>query len=49
MSKKRKSFREELLNILKEEDIQKNICYALVKKALNGNIKAFETIRDSIR
>ena len=30
------------------EDTQKKISLALIQKALNGDIKAFEVIRDSI-
>ena len=48
MAKKRKILKEELIAILQEKDIQYNICNALIKKALNGDIKAFEVIRETI-
>ena len=48
MAKKRKIINEELIAILQEKDIQYNICNALIKKALNGDIKAFEVIRETI-
>ena len=48
MAKKRKILKEELIAILQEKDIQYNICNALIKKSLNGDIKAFEVIRETI-
>jgi len=44
----KKVLREELLVLLSTSNTQENICVALVKEALNGNIKAFEVIRDTI-
>lgn len=42
-----KTLKEELLLLLAEGDTQKKISLALIKKALQGDIKAFEVIRDS--
>lgn len=48
----RKTLREELLALLgtKVEDktIQEKISFSLIQEALDGNVKAFETIRDTI-
>lgn len=46
--KARKTFKEELLMLLEEKDTQKNISVALVLKALDGDIKAFEVLRDTV-
>ena len=46
--RKRKALREELLALLSAGNTQKNISLALIDQALNGNVKAFETIRDTI-
>lgn len=46
--RKRKQLREELLALLSAGNTQKNISIALIDQALNGNVKAFETIRDTI-
>lgn len=46
--KKRKTLREELLALLEKGDTQEKISLALLQQALDGNVKAFETIRDSI-
>ena len=46
--KEQKTLKEELLLLLAEGDTQKQISLALIKKALNGDTKAFEVIRDSI-
>ena len=44
----RKTLKEELLCLLEQGDTQKKISLALLQKAMNGNTKAFEIIRDSI-
>lgn len=44
----RKTLKEELLALLSSGDIQNKISVALLKKALKGNIKAFEVLRDTI-
>ena len=46
--KEQKTLKEELLLLLAEGDTQKQISLAIIKKALNGDTKAFEVIRDSI-
>lgn len=40
----KKAFREALITALATDDVQDNIIYALIKKALTGDIKAIETI-----
>ena len=45
--KELKTLKEELLLLLAEGDTQKKISLALIQKALNGDTKAFEVIRDS--
>lgn len=47
--KKRKTLREELLALLETNQYQEKMSLALIKQALDGNTKAFEVIRDSIR
>lgn len=44
----RKTLREELLMLLSEGDTQSKISLAQIQKALKGDTKAFETIRDTI-
>jgi hypothetical protein len=44
----RRTLREELLALLQQGDIQEKITLALVKKAENGDIKAYEVLRDTI-
>ena len=46
--KKRKALKEELLLLLAQGDTQKNISLAIIQKAMNGDTKAFEVIRDTI-
>lgn len=45
--REQKTLKEELLLLLAEGDTQKKISLALIRKALQGNTKAFEVIRDS--
>ena len=45
--KEQKTLKEELLLLLSEGDTQKKISIALIQKALKGDVKAFEVIRDS--
>ena len=45
--KEQKTLKEELLLLLAEGDTQKKISLALIQKALKGDVKAFEVIRDS--
>lgn len=44
----RKTLKEELLLLLENGNTQNKISLALIKKAIKGNIKAFEVIRDTI-
>jgi hypothetical protein len=45
---KRKTLKEELLLLLSQGDTQNKISLALIQKAMNGDTKAFEVLRDSI-
>ena len=45
--REQKTLKEELLLLLATGDTQKNISLALIQKALNGDTKAFEVIRDT--
>lgn len=44
----RKTLKEELLLLLENGNTQNKISVALVQKAIKGDIKAFEVIRDTI-
>jgi hypothetical protein len=44
----RKTFKEELLLLLSQGNTQEKISLALIEKALKGDTKAFEVLRDSI-
>lgn len=44
----RKTLREELLVLLSQGDTQERISLAQLEKALNGDTKAYEVIRDTI-
>lgn len=44
----RKTLAEELLTLLAENNTQEKISVAIITKALKGDVKAFETIRDTI-
>lgn len=46
--KARKTLKEELLLLLSSGNTQEKISLALIQEALNGNVKAFESIRDTI-
>lgn len=43
-----KTLKEELLVLLSDGDTQEKISIALIQRALKGDIKAFEVIRDTI-
>lgn len=45
--REQKTLKEELLLLLAEGDTQKKISIAVIKKALEGDLKAFEVIRDT--
>jgi hypothetical protein len=44
----RKTLKEELLLLLEEADTQKNISVAMIQKAMSGDTRAFEIIRDTV-
>lgn len=44
----RKSLKEELVLLLSQGDTQNKMSLALIEKAMNGDTKAFEVIRDTI-
>ena len=46
--KKRKTLKEELLLLLEKGDTQEKISLALLQKAMNGDTKAFEVLRDTV-
>lgn len=46
--RERKQLKEELLILLSQGDIQEKLSLALINKALTGDVRAFETIRDTI-
>ena len=46
--RERKTLKEELLLLLSKGDTQQKISIALLQKAMSGDTKAFEVIRDSI-
>lgn len=46
--RKRKTLREELLLLLETNNYNEKISLAMIKKALKGDTKAFNTIRDTI-
>lgn len=46
--KKRKTLKEELLALLANGDTQNRMSLAIIEKAMNGDTKAFEIVRDTI-
>ena len=46
--KARKTLKEELLLLLEKGDTQERISLALLQKAMNGDTKAFEVLRDTV-
>lgn len=46
--KRRKTLREELLLLLETNNYNEKISLAMIKEALKGDTKAFNTIRDTI-
>lgn len=44
----RKTLKEELLALLEQGDTQERISLALLQKAMQGDTRAFEVLRDSI-
>ena len=45
---RKRTLREELIVLLESNNYNERISTALIKKALKGDVKAFETIRDTI-
>lgn len=45
--RERKTLKEELLLLLSQGDTQQKVSLALIEKAMAGDTKAFETIRDT--
>ena len=46
--RKRRTLKEELLLMLEDPEIQKKLTAAMIEKGLDGDIRAFEVIRDTI-
>lgn len=46
--RRKKTLKEELILLLETGDTQKSVTAALVEKAIGGDTKAFEVIRDTI-
>ena len=46
--RKRKTLKEELLLMLADGETQQSVTLALIEKAMSGDTKAFEVIRDTI-
>ena len=46
--RKRKTLKEELLLMLSEGETHQSVTLALIEKAMGGDTKAFEVIRDTI-
>lgn len=44
--KKSKTLREELVELLEQDDHRRQMLLAVVEKAIGGDMKAFETIRE---
>ena len=44
----RKTFKEELLLLLSNGEIQEKISLAIIQKAMDGDTKAFEVLRDTV-
>ena len=44
----RKTLKEELLALLSQGDTQERVSLALLEQVLNGNVQAFNTLRDTI-
>lgn len=46
--RRRRSLKEELLLMLSDPEVQEKLSAAIMKKGMDGDIRAFEVIRDTI-
>lgn len=46
--REKRLLKETLLALLEGKDVQTNVCNALILKCLDGDVKAFEVLRDTI-
>lgn len=46
--RERKQLQKELLAILEDGDVRARVCTALVDKALSGDVRAFQILRDTV-
>ena len=46
--RKRKSLKETLLLMLEDGNVQDDVCLALINKAMGGDVRAYEVMRDTI-
>lgn len=46
--RRRKTLSEELLAMLANKDVQEKLSVAIIDKAIDGDVRAFEVIRDTI-
>lgn len=46
--RRRKTLKEDLLYLLSHDDVQENILLALLQKAMQGDVKAYQAIEKSI-
>ena len=46
--RRKRQLKDDLVRLLETGDTQNNMCLEIIAKALNGDIRAFEVIRDTI-
>jgi len=46
--RKRRTLKDELIAMLEDPEVQKRLSAAIVEKGMDGDIRAFEVIRDTI-
>jgi hypothetical protein len=46
--RRRKTLKEELITLLEQGDTQERVSLALLQQVLDGNVQAFNTLRDTI-
>lgn len=46
--RRKRQLKDDLITLLETGDTQKEVCLALIQEALKGNVKAFNSIRDTI-